>query len=103
MSAVAVTLLKETSKRRLQVLLRLSTSSNQPHYRLFSDEKSPKSISIGDVTKALKSPTAPELVPVKYLPKDAEIPPETLKVITLLSSVPCRYANQCLSASFHRV
>ena len=38
-----------------------------------------KSITIGDVTKRILPPSRPELVPTKYLPKDSEIPSETLK------------------------
>ena len=38
-----------------------------------------KSITIGDVTKNISLPLRSELVPTKYLPKDSEIPAETLK------------------------
>jgi hypothetical protein len=39
-----------------------------------------RSVSIGGLTKQIKEPKNPELVPTKYLPKDDEIPKETLKV-----------------------
>ena len=45
-----------------------------------ASEDSPSGhITIGDVTKPLKKPANPELVPSRYLPKDEEIPHETLK------------------------
>jgi hypothetical protein len=39
-----------------------------------------RSVSIGGLTKAIKEPNNPELVPTKYLPEDDEIPKETLRV-----------------------
>ena len=45
-----------------------------------ASEDSPSGhITIGDVTKPLKKPANPELVPSRYLPKDEEIPHDTLK------------------------
>jgi hypothetical protein len=46
-----------------------------------SDPSKARIIAIGGLKKTLKVPDNPELVPVKYLPKDEEIPPETLKVM----------------------
>ena len=45
-----------------------------------------RSVSIGGLTKPIKEPKNPELVPTKYLPKDDEIPKETLRVIIILWS-----------------
>jgi len=55
-------------------------------------ERKPKlrSVSIGGLTKTIKPPKNPELVPIKYLPKDSEIPVDTLKVN---SSFKYNYAN----------
>ena len=43
------------------------------------EEAEGKTVSIGDVTKPLKNPSFSELVPTEYLPKDDQIPKETLK------------------------
>ena len=46
----------------------------------FASKDAPSgTITIGDVTKPLKKPLNPELVPTKYLPKDEDVHPETLK------------------------
>lgn len=73
-------------ERRLSVLSRLLSPRSQflqPCYTYSSkanDTEDKKSISIGDVTKKIKIPRHPELVPVKYLPgADDAIPFETLK------------------------
>ena len=42
-------------------------------------DSSSGTITIGDVTKPLKKPDNPELVPSRYLPKDEDIPHDTLK------------------------
>ena len=44
-----------------------------------NDSKEPRTVSIGDVTKELKSPGLSEFVPKNYLPKDDNVPVETLK------------------------
>lgn len=73
-------------ERRLAVLSRLLSPKSQflqPCYSYCSkvnDKDDKKTISIGDVTKHIKIPKHPELVPVKYLPNaDDAIPLETLK------------------------
>ena len=66
---------------RLAVRIRLTSrpcshqSSNED-----SNSKKLRSVSIGGLTKVIKKPNNPELVPIKYLPKDSEIPADTLKV-----------------------
>lgn len=55
---------------------RLAALASRSGRRPISDSKS---ITIGDVTKDLRPPKNPELVPVNYLPK--EVPPETKKVL----------------------
>ncbi len=66
---------------RLAVRIRLTSrpcshqSSNED-----SNSKKLRSVSIGGLTKVIKKPKNPELVPVRYLPKDNEIPSDTLKV-----------------------
>ncbi len=64
---------------RTRVLLRLIGSASKRPQGITQRHCSGK-ISIGDVTKSVKEPKNPELVPIRYLPKSTkEIPPETLK------------------------
>jgi hypothetical protein len=73
---------------RVNVLKRILLASKavRPSCKLFSTSAvrwkklEETTVSIGDVTKVLKRPSQPELVPIHYLPKDSDIPLETLKV-----------------------
>ena len=56
-----------------------SGSSNCSKNKNTSEDSPNGHITIGDVTKPLKKPANPELVPSRYLPKDEEIPHNTLK------------------------
>jgi len=59
---------------------KLWTTAASSNCKNKASEDSPSGhITIGDVTKPLKKPANPELVPSRYLPKDEEIPHETLK------------------------
>ena len=68
-------------EKRLTLLTRiLSTRTINCRYLSTGKSSENKKISIGDVSKEL--PTVvnnPELIPAKYLPKDDDLPVETLK------------------------
>ena len=75
MSTLTTTLSINRLLLRNRLIIRLCSSSVQ-------DGKAKiRSVSIGGLTKLIKEPQNPELVPTKYLPKDEEIPKDTLKVI----------------------
>ena len=66
---------------RLAICVRLTSRPCSQIISTNKDEKSKlRSVSIGGLTKLIKTPKNPELVPMKYLPKDEEIPTDTLKV-----------------------
>ena len=67
---------------RLAVRARLTSRTCTTTTTTSDNDGKPKlrSVSIGGLTKTIKPPKNPELVPIKYLPKDSEIPVDTLKV-----------------------
>ena len=78
------------AESRLSVLRRILTvrthNTKSPTCKLWttssnykSNDDSSGTISIGDVTKQLKKPDNPELVPARYLPNDEDVAHETLK------------------------
>ena len=69
-------------EKRLSLLTRILSASRTTSYRYVATGKGGdyKNISIGDVSKELpKVVKNPEFVPVKYLPRDDDLPLETLK------------------------
>ena len=68
-------------EKRLSLLTRI-LANRKTSYRYLVTGKGGdyKNISIGDVSKDLpKAVKNPEFVPVKYLPRDEDLPPETIK------------------------
>ena len=73
---------------RLAICVRLTTRPCSQITSTNKDEKTKlRSVSIGGLTKLIKTPKNPELVPTKYLPKDEEIPTDTLKVINVSTEI----------------
>ena len=92
MSSLSSTLC--STERRLKVLLRIHAAAASPPQALLSQFRLKSSSSdsdsgvvrLGDVSKPIKKPANPELVPYKYLPpQDKDVPPETLKVCDVTS------------------
>ena len=67
---------KLLARQTAKPCIKLHTSAYQ--HRQADQEKS-SLISIGDVSKPLKTSRHPELVPSQYLPKDEDVPSETLQ------------------------
>ena len=67
---------KLLARQTARPCIKLHTSAYQ--FQKADQDKS-SFISIGDVSKPLKTSSNPELVPNKYLPKDEDVPSETLQ------------------------